>query len=61
MTDDKNKKDRRDRNKVAGGEDYEVRYLMEKTGITNSQALTLIHRYGHDRATLEKHARQLKL
>jgi hypothetical protein len=59
MVDDRTKKDRRDRDRVAAGEDYEVRYLMEKTGISESQALTLIHRFGDDRKTLEREAKRL--
>ena len=57
MIDDKTRKDRRDR--VGAGEDYEVRYLMKKTGISESQALVLIHRFGNDRETLEREARKL--
>lgn len=59
MTDDKSKTDNRDRAKVAGGEDYEVSYLMEKAGITREQADGLIKRYGNNRETLMKHAKNL--
>jgi Protein of unknown function (DUF3606) len=59
MVDDRTKKDRRDRDRVAAGEDYEVTYLMKKTGISESQALTLIHRFGNDRETLEREAKKL--
>ncbi|MDW6023159.1 DUF3606 domain-containing protein [Mesorhizobium sp. BAC0120] len=59
MVDDKTKKGKRDRDRVAAGEEYEVRYLMKKTGITESQALALIHRFGNDRQTLEREARKL--
>ena len=61
MVDDKTKKDKRDRDRVAAGEDYEVRYLMEKTGISESQALALIHRFGNDRETLEREANKLRV
>jgi len=59
MADDKTKTDNRDRAKVAGGEDYEVSYLMEKAGISREQALSLIKRYGNNRETLMKHAKNL--
>ena len=59
MPDDKAKTDRRDRLRVAGGQDYEVDYLVEKAGITSEQARELIERYGNDRETLMKHARKL--
>ena len=60
MADDKSKKDNRDRLRVAGGEDYEVQYLAEQTGITPEQARELIKRYGNDRETLVAHAKNLK-
>ncbi len=59
MADDKTKTDKRDRNKVAAGEDYEVDYLVEKTGISRAEAIGLIHKFGNDRATLEREAKKL--
>lgn len=59
MTDDKSKTDNRDRNKVAGGEDYEIAYLAEKAGITAEQARELVKRYGNNRDKLMEHARNL--
>jgi hypothetical protein len=52
MTDDKSKADNRERSKVAAGEDYEVQYLADQTGITLEQARFLIRRHGNDRAKL---------
>jgi hypothetical protein len=60
MADDKSKADNRDRAKVAGDEDYEIRWLSKVTGITPAQARELIKRYGNDRALLEEHASKLK-
>ena len=60
MTDDKDKRDNRDRSKVAGGEDNEVRYLAEKTGISSAQARDLVDRFGNDRQMLLDHAQRLK-
>jgi hypothetical protein len=59
MADDKNTQDNRDRGKVAGGQDYEVQYLAEKTGISPDQARELIRKHGNDRETLERAARSL--
>ena len=59
MPDHKSKTDNRDRNRVAGGEDYEIDYLVERAGITREQARELVKRYGNDRETLMKHARNL--
>lgn len=60
MTDDKSKRDTRDRSKVAGGEDYEVRYLAEKTGISSAEARDLVDRFGNDRQMLLNQAQRLK-
>lgn len=60
MTDDKSKTDERDRSRVAGGEDYEVRYLAEQTGLTPEQARTLIRRYGNDRQKLMEEAKTMR-
>ena len=59
MPDDKSKADNRDRSRVAGGEDYEIDYLVENAVITREQARTLLKRHENDRATLMKHARNL--
>jgi len=59
MADDKSKRDKRDRSRVAGGEDYEVRYLAKEAGITPEQARQLIKAYGNDRETLMKAAKGL--
>jgi hypothetical protein len=60
MADDKGKTDYRDRNRVAGGEDYEVRHFAEEAGISIEQARTLIKRHGNDRKTLHELADSLK-
>ena len=53
MADDKTIIGMRDRDRVAAGQDYEVRHFAEKHGITADEARALIARYGHDRAKLE--------
>jgi len=60
MADDKSKRDNRDRAQVAGSEDYEVRYLAEKTGISGTEAQDLVKRFGNDRALLLHQAQSLK-
>lgn len=60
MADDKNKQDNRDRSRVAGGEDFEVRYFAQEAGITEEQARTLIRRHGNDRARLMEEARLVR-
>ena len=44
---------------MAGGEDYEVDYLMKKTGISRAEAIGLIHKFGNNRETLEREAEKL--
>ncbi|MER8866706.1 DUF3606 domain-containing protein [Mesorhizobium sp. M0751] len=60
MADDKNKTDSRDRSRVAGGEDYEVRHFAEEAGITPDQARTLIKRHGTDRKVLNEIAESIR-
>jgi hypothetical protein len=60
MADDKNKQDNRDRERVAGGETYEVRYFAEKHGISMDQAEELIRTHGNDRATLDRAAEGMR-
>ena len=55
MSDDKNKQDGRDRNKVAGNEDYEVNYLAEKLGVSAERVREAIKAVGNDRQKIEKH------
>jgi hypothetical protein len=60
MVDDKSKRGKQDRSRVAGGEDYEVRAFAEKAGITQAQAKALIREHGSDRKKLEAEAKKLK-
>ena len=59
MANDKSKTDNRDRERVAGGQDYEVQHLMQATKISAEQARELIKKHGNDRDTLEREARTL--
>jgi hypothetical protein len=60
MADDPRKEDNRDRSRVSGSEDYEVRYFAEENGISVEQARELIQKHGNDREALNAAAQQLK-
>ena len=60
MPDDKSKTGGQDRSRVAGEQDYEVRYFAERHGISIEQAEQLIARHGNSRGELDKAARQMK-
>lgn len=53
MTDDKSKRDFRDRHRVSGEEDYEVQYFAERHGLTPDQVRELIRKHGNNREALE--------
>jgi uncharacterized protein DUF3606 len=48
-----------DRSRVAGDQDYEVRYVAEKYGLSVDQVKKLIARVGNDREKIEAAARQV--
>ena len=58
MPDDKSKTNNRDRMRIAGGE---VQFLVfvKQAGIAPDQARDLIKRFGNERKTLLRHARDL--
>ena len=60
MADDPRKEDNRDRSRISGSEDYEVRYFANQNGITIEQARELIRTHGNDRATLNAAAQRLR-
>lgn len=60
MADDKHNRGGGDRDRVAGGEPYELAYFARKHGITIEQAEALIRQLGNDRATLDAAAEKLK-
>ncbi|QIA21851.1 DUF3606 domain-containing protein [Mesorhizobium sp. AA22] len=59
MTDDKSKRDFRDRNKISAYDDYEVNFFALQNNITPAQVRELIRRHGNDRATLTAAAKAL--
>lgn len=52
MANDKSKRDKRDRLRVAGGQDYEVMYIAKESGATPDQVRQLIKAYGNSRDTV---------
>lgn len=59
MPDDKTKVGEPDRSRVSRDQDYEVRQLAEKHGLSAQQARDLIARHGSNREKLEEEARKL--
>ena len=59
MPDDKSKVGEPDRSRVAADQNYEVRYLAQKFGLSDEQARELIARVGNDREKLDNAAREL--
>jgi hypothetical protein len=59
MPDDKSHVGEPDRSRVAAEQDYEVRYLAEKHGLSAEQARQLIARVGNDRQKLDAAAKKL--
>ncbi|MET0429412.1 MAG: DUF3606 domain-containing protein [Microvirga sp.] len=60
MADDRTKRGGGDRDRVAGGQAYEVEHFAKKHGITTEQAQALIKRHGNSRETLDAEAAKLK-
>ena len=60
MSDDKSKRGGADRDRVAGGEGYEVDYFARKHGISPADAERLINRVGNNREKLDAEAERLK-
>lgn len=60
MADDPNKQDNRDRSRVAGDEDYEVRHFAEQNAVSADQARELIRNHGNDREAMEREARRMR-
>jgi hypothetical protein len=59
MADNKSKRGKPDRSRVAGNEGYEVNYFATKHGITREQARNLIKKIGNNRDKLNKAAEKL--
>ena len=60
MADDPDKKDFRDRDRVAADQDHEIRYFAQQNGISEDQVRGLIDRHGNMRDVLEREAKKLR-
>ena len=60
MADNKSNRGGRDRNRVAGGQGYELGYFARKHGLSRDQARSLVERVGNDRAKLNAAAERIK-
>jgi len=60
MPDDKTKVGEPDRSRVSADQDYEVRQLAQKHGLSPTQVRELIARVGNDREKLEEAAKELR-
>lgn len=56
MSDNKSKKDERDRSQVSGSEDYEIQYFKNKMNVSAEEVKEAIRETGsNDRKTLEEY------
>ena len=60
MADDKSKRGKQDKAKVAGKQGYEVTYFAKKHGIPAEKARDLIAKIGNDREKLNAAAAKVK-
>jgi hypothetical protein len=60
MADDKNRRDNRDRTRVSGSEQYEVRYLAEQLNTTDEEVKKAIEQVGNNREKIEEYLRRGK-
>ena len=58
MADDKNLRDNRDRERVAGNEEYEVNYLAQKHNVSTEEIKKAIQQVGNNREKIEEHLRK---
>ncbi len=60
MTDNKNKKGKADRNKVAGNEPYEVSYLANELNVSTQQVVAAIKVVGNERKKVTDYIKSKK-
>jgi hypothetical protein len=59
MADDKTKKDKRDRDRVSGSENYEIQYLQRKMGVSHQAVTGAMRATGsNDRKVLEEYLKK---
>ena len=54
MADNKNLRDDRDRSRVGGNEEYEVRHIAEKLGVSAEEVKKAIQKVGNNREKVEE-------
>jgi hypothetical protein len=60
MADDKNKRGKPDRVKVAGQEPYEVKFVAKKLGVTDAAVKAAIKKVGNSRPKVEAELKRKK-
>ena len=58
MADNKDLTDGRDRERVAGNEDYEIRHLSEKMNVSAEEVRRAIQEVGNNREKIEEYLRR---
>jgi hypothetical protein len=57
MADDKNIQDGRDRSRVSGSEEYELRHIAEKLNVSTEEVRRAIEQVGNSREKIEEYLR----
>ena len=57
MADDKNLRDGRDRSRIDGKEEYELRHVAEKLGVSTEEVRRAIEQVGTNREKVEEYLR----
>ena len=57
MADDKNLRDDRDRSRVSGSEEYELRHIAEKFNVSTQEVERAIEAVGNSREKVEEYLR----
>ena len=58
MADDKNLRDGRDRSRVSGSEEYELKYLAEKLNISIEEVRKAVEKVGNNREKIEEYLKR---
>jgi len=58
MSDDKNKKGAQDRSRINLNEDYEVRYWMDRFGVSEAQLRAAVEKVGVSAKAVERELKQ---
>ena len=61
MTDNTDLRGNEDRNRINTNENYELRYIEQKLGVSREQLLQAIHEVGNNREEVEQYLRNQQL